>query len=75
VSSGSSVRLWRVCKEAGRPWPTVSDDPVLDYMVMEAVYLKVRKEDEKAAKAAEREEWKKRRKEELKETTRGQTKR
>jgi hypothetical protein len=44
-------------------------------MVMEAVYLKVRKEDEKAAKAAEREEWKKRRKEELKETTRGQTKR
>ena len=55
MASGSSTRLWRVHKEAGRPWPVVvHDDPVLDYMVMEAVAVKIRKEDEKAAKDAER---------------------
>lgn len=55
MASGSSTRLWRVHKEAGRPWPViVDDDPVLDYMVMEAVAIKIRKEDEKAAKDAER---------------------
>lgn len=38
--------MWRVYKAAGRPWPEiVPDDPVLDYYVMEAVYLKVQQED------------------------------
>jgi hypothetical protein len=40
--------MWRVHKDAGRPWPKFSDDPVVDYMVMEAVYLRVQKEDENA---------------------------
>lgn len=60
--------MWRVYKEAGRPWPTVSEDDVIDYMVMEAVALKVRKEDEAARKEAERQEWKKQQKEKLKQT-------
>jgi hypothetical protein len=59
VASGSSTRLWRVHKEAGRPWPVICpEDDVIDYMVMEAVALKVRHEDEKARKEAERKEWK-----------------
>ena len=62
MASESSIRLWRVYKEAGRPWPIVCDeDPVIDYMIMEAVCIKVQKADEKARKAQERSEWKKRR--------------
>jgi len=55
VASESSTRLWRVCKEAGRAWPTISEDPVLDFMVMEAVAIKVKEEDKKLAKEAEKE--------------------
>lgn len=55
MASESSTRLWRVHKEAGRPWPVIcEDDPVIDYMVMEAVYIKARNEDEQARKDAER---------------------
>lgn len=57
--------MWRVCREAGRPWPVLSDDPVIDYMVMEAVMLKVRKQDDEARKANERNDWKKKRADEL----------
>lgn len=58
--------MWRVCKEAGRPWPIVCpEDDVIDYMVMEAVAIRVRKADEKAEKAAERERWKEEQKERL----------
>lgn len=47
--------MWRVYKESGRPWPVLCpEDDVIDYMVMEAVALKVRKEEEKAAKDAQR---------------------
>lgn len=47
--------MWRVCKEAGRPWPTICpEDDVIDYMVMEAIYLRVQAEDVKAQKEAER---------------------
>lgn len=60
--------MWRVCKEAGRPWPVIcEDDPVLDYMVMEAVALKVRKQDKEAEKEHERAEFKKQKQQELKE--------
>lgn len=52
--------MWRVYKEAGRPWPRLSDDDVLDYMVMEAVAMKIqqqeaqqRKEQEAAQRKAE----------------------
>lgn len=53
-----------MCKEAGRPWPIVcKDDDVIDFMIMEAVAVKVHHEDvhaqEKAEKDREREEWKK----------------
>jgi hypothetical protein len=62
--------MWRVCKEAGRPWPViVPEDDVLDYMVMEAVAIKVRQEEKKAAKEAEKAEWKKKTQEELKKYT------
>lgn len=47
--------MWRICREANRPWPVIcEEDPVVDYMVMEAVALKVRKLDEDARKEAER---------------------
>lgn len=51
--------MWRTYKAAGRPWPKLSDDDVLDYMVMEAVAMKVRKEDAEIAKKQEREAFKK----------------
>lgn len=47
--------MWRVNKAAGRPWPVlIPDDDVLDYMVMEAVAIKVQREDSKAQAAHER---------------------
>lgn len=58
MASESSTRLWRVYKESGRPWPVICEDDVIDYMIMEAVLLKVRKEDKAAADKAKREEWK-----------------
>jgi hypothetical protein len=42
--------MWRVHKEAGRPWPVLCKDDVIDYMVMEAVAMKVDREDAEAAK-------------------------
>lgn len=51
--------MWRVCKQAGRPWPTLSSDDVVDYAIMESIALKVAKEDVNAQKTAEREDWKK----------------
>ena len=63
--------MWRVCKEAGRPWPVICpDDSVLDYMVMEAVALKVRKQDKEAEKQVERSNFKKQKQQELKELVR-----
>lgn len=62
--------MWRVCKEAGRPWPKLSDDDVIDYMVMEAVALRAAKEAEKAQKAAERKQWQEEQRQKLKEMTR-----
>lgn len=51
--------MWRVYKAAGRPWPTLSHDDVTDYMVMEAVALRATHEEHKAAKDAEKKDWKK----------------
>lgn len=50
--------MWRVCKEANRPWPKLSEDDVLDYMVMEAVAAKVAKADAEERKKQERKQWK-----------------
>lgn len=51
--------MWRVYKESGRPWPTLDDDDLIDYMIMEAVSMKVMKEDQKSKKDAEKRDWKK----------------
>jgi hypothetical protein len=62
--------MWRVCKDAGRPWPVICpDDDVLDYMVMEAVALKVRKEEREAEKQVEKNQWKKEQMKRMKEYT------
>jgi hypothetical protein len=37
----------------------ISEDPVLDFMVMEAVYMKVLAEDAKAEKEAAARKWRK----------------
>ena len=65
----TGTRLWRVHKDAGRPWPVIDDDDVIDYMVMEAISLKVRKEDEAARKKAELEVQKREARERLKQYT------
>ena len=51
--------MWRVYRAAGRPWPKLSDDDVIDYMVMEAVALKAQQEDRNAEKQRQRDEFKK----------------
>jgi hypothetical protein len=57
VASTTSTRLWRTCKAANRPFPTLSQDDVTDYLITEAVALKVarldREAQENAAKDAE----------------------
>lgn len=58
MASMTSTRVWRITKAAGRPFPKVSDDDVTDYMVMEAVTLKVQHEDQKAEEEVERKKWK-----------------
>ncbi len=53
------MRMWQVCKEAGRPFPTMDSDDVIDFQIIEAIAIKVAKEEEKAAKKAKAAEWKK----------------
>lgn len=57
MGSTASTRLWRVCKAAGRPWPQISEDPVIDYMIMEAVALRVQMEDSDALEEQKRKDW------------------
>lgn len=52
------MRLWTVCKEAGRGWPELDTDDVIDFMVMEAVAVKVAKEREKAEQNKKADEFK-----------------
>lgn len=52
------MRIFRVYKESGRPFPQVSDDEVVDFMVMEALTYKAVEEDAEAQKKAERDQWK-----------------
>lgn len=51
------MRLWRVCKQAGRPWPTLDDDDVIDYLVMEAVAVKASEIEREAEKEQEVDKW------------------
>lgn len=58
VASKSAERLWHIHKQAGRPWPTLSEDDVTDYMVMEAVAIKAAKQEEKAQRQAKAQDFK-----------------
>lgn len=51
--------MWKVYQEAGRPWPVLCEDEVIDYQIMEAIFIKSRKEDHEMEKKAERDNWKK----------------
>lgn len=55
--SSLSTRLWLTNREAGRPFPQVSDDDVLDYLVMEAIRVKIGEEAKEAQKDQERDSW------------------
>lgn len=63
VESPASTRYLATCKAAGRPLPAFSADDALDYMVMEALVLKLGEEEQearkKAADEAERERFRK----------------
>lgn len=59
MAGNSATRLWRVSKEAGRSFPILSEDDVIDFMITEAVALRIDKEDRNAEKKQERDEWKK----------------
>lgn len=60
MASTTAIRIWRVNNDAGRPWPVlIPEDDFLDYMVMEAVALRVRNEDRKAEREQRIAEWKK----------------
>lgn len=43
-----------VCKEAGRPIPPLSDDDVLDFMVVEALTFKMLEKRQEAQREADR---------------------
>jgi hypothetical protein len=51
--------MWRVYRAAGREWPVLSPDEVIDFKIAEAVYLKVQKEEADAQNKQMREDWKK----------------
>lgn len=59
MDSTSAVRLWRVCKEAGRPWPVIDSDDVIDFMIMEAVALRIDRIEKERAKEKQAKEFKK----------------
>lgn len=60
MASSLSTRIWRVCKENGRPLPDLTEgkDEYQDYIIWEAVAHKALKEDEKAEETRKRDEWK-----------------
>lgn len=58
MASPTSTRLWRAHKEAGRPWPTLDEDEVIDYLVMEAVAVKAAQTEKEEREQQKREEWK-----------------
>jgi hypothetical protein len=51
--------MWRACNAAGRPWPILDEDDVIDYMVLEAVAAKATKMEQDAQEKQKREAWKK----------------
>lgn len=65
MASSAATRIWRVCKESGRPFPRLSEDDVIDYMIVEAVILKAGQEEQEMAKQQSISEWKSRAKDEI----------
>lgn len=51
--------MWRASLAGRRPWPKLSDDDVIDFMIMEAVALKIQKEDREAEQVREKKSFKK----------------
>jgi hypothetical protein len=49
--------MWHTLRAAGRPWPKLDPDPVIDYMIMEAIHIKIGREQQEAEKAAKLEAW------------------
>lgn len=48
-----------MCEAANRPWPVIDEaDDVIDFLVMEAVAIKVQREEVKAAQEQKKAEWK-----------------
>lgn len=59
VESDLSMRMWRAYKQAGKPFPKLDSDDVVDYLIMEALATKSAKEDTEARRQAEIETWRK----------------
>lgn len=57
VESDLSMRMWRVYKQAGKPFPKLDSDDVVDYLITEALATKSAKEDTEARKQAEVARW------------------
>lgn len=72
MGSTTSTRIWRTCKAANRPFPQLVEDDVLDYLITEAVALKVAREDRDAHEEARAAEEMKQRKKEAIETLKQQ---
>lgn len=51
--------MWRVFKAAGKPFPDLCEDDVINYMILESVALKAAKEEKDAEKTTEQNQWKK----------------
>lgn len=65
MASPTSTRMWRAYQAAGRPWPKLDDDEVIDYMILEAVAVKAKQEEREAEKQAEIQRWQRERGQEL----------
>lgn len=59
MESSAATRVWRVSKAAHRPFPSVSEDDVIDFLVAESVALRVAKEDQEVLEQEKKKEWKK----------------
>lgn len=58
MGSKTAIRAWHAFKEAGRPWPQLDEDDVIDFMIMEAVAVAASKQTQEQEKSSERKSWK-----------------
>lgn len=63
MDSKTATRMWRIYKESNRPWPVICEDDVVDFMIMEAVAVRSKIEQDEAEKEQARmkevKDWKK----------------